>query len=57
MQGKLATVRMKVVEANSASALEAAFATWRATLTEEQLVGVEYAVSGSKHAALILYSE
>ena len=57
MLGKVATCRMKVLEANSASALEAAFETWRETLDEERLVAVQYAVSGSKHAVLITYSE
>lgn len=55
---KLGMMRVKVLEAATAAALETAVATWLATLTEEKVVVMLYQVPDSSHySVLIAYTE
>lgn len=61
MQGKLATVRVKVLTGTTPAALETAFETWRATLAEERLVQADFHQGdgniGQVYTLCVLYTE
>jgi hypothetical protein len=54
---KVQALKTKVLNAATGALLDTAIATFIATLTEEQLIRVHFAVDGGNYVALLTYTE